>query len=351
MPTRFIARKAGFTLVELLVVVAILSAVALASFGLMTENRAQVRIDDTRNRLAILRRAIIGPESPVYGGEMRLAGYVADNGRLPGTLAELLFPPTDHMPQGGVEARFLGAGADCTVSLASGASVGHVAARVLKGHRGNYLAGVAHNNEFRDGWGNVEAAGGGSAENFGWGWDTVDNALTITSYGADNAPDTALTPPGTPTEEAEADQTMSIAGADWRVPLDGWRVTLKNAGAAGSGNLGSSDFSGTPGGGDLDKLGLVLLVFENETGGRWRQYRSDQNNCPDELEPEGSCVLGFTSAALTSCGDAVPLGRHVLALTRDNGAELADGALGRIAAQVDFFPGAHPPNLVWALHK
>ncbi|MDR0672960.1 MAG: type II secretion system GspH family protein [Zoogloeaceae bacterium] len=350
MPAQVVARKAGFTLVELLVVVAILSAVALASFGMVTENRARVRIDDTRNRLAILRRAIVGPESPVYGGEMRLAGYVADNGRLPGSLAELL-SSTNHMPQGGVKARFSGSDGVCTVPSTAGTEVDHVAARVLKGHRGNYLAGVVHNGEFRDGWGNV-----------GWGWDTTNVptgvALGITSFGADNATGITSVPgdPATEAEvdiaEAEADQTMSIGDADWWVPLDGWSVTLRNAGDE---DLGTVDF-----GGDLKGLGLALLVFENVNGGQWRQYRSDLNSCSsanggedkDALASGGNCVLGFTSTA--SCGSRVPLGRHVLVLTIKNATDntvLAGGALGTTVKQVDFFPGAHPPNLVWAFKK
>ncbi|MDR1064372.1 MAG: type II secretion system GspH family protein [Azoarcus sp.] len=407
---------AGFTLAELLVVVAVLSATALAAFGLVSEDRAQVRIDDTRNRLAVLRRAVIGPEAPVYGGEMRLAGYVADNGRLPRNLGELLgAAEEDYLLRKGVTPKLAAkVDAKCFQQMDGGdddedkdkaVELGN-AARVLKGHRGNYLASAARGGEFRDGWGNVgsvEAEGSSEdsgeknseADNFGWHWDETADGLTITSFGADNMLDGA--PP--PDLEAEVDQTMRIDDADWRVPLDGWMVTIRNANAAVSETVGSgtgesdadeadSGESG-PGGagtgsasagsaftGDIDpgkfdssissfnKLGLVLLVFENAgASGRWRQYRSGPpdcggNNDPDAvLKPGEFCVFRFVADddGKIQCGGAgnstdakVPLGRHVLLLAIDNTDSMTlPEEKYRFVTQVDFFPGALQPNLVW----
>ncbi|MDR3214075.1 MAG: type II secretion system GspH family protein [Azoarcus sp.] len=336
---------AGFTLAELLVVVAILSATALAAFGLVSEDRAQVRGDDTRNRLTILRRAVLGPETPAYGGEWRLAGYVADNGRLPEHLRDLL-DSVDHAPQAGVTPLLTATVDGACVQTGTGGSLGDVA-RVLKGHRGNYLGGLASDGRFRDGWGNEGAPGEEDALDFGWQVVLgVDASLEMTSLGADNAPGE------TTGAAAEADQSMKIADADWRVALDGWQVTLRNA---GSDPLDAHDF----GVNDFSQLGLALLVFEN-TGadGRWRQYRSHFNSCPagtstPTLEAGESCVLKFVAGsdgkiACDAPGNRIaaqaPLGRHVLTLT-------AGGALPplvrRVVAQADFYPGAHPPNLVW----
>ncbi|MDR1461732.1 MAG: type II secretion system GspH family protein [Azoarcus sp.] len=360
--------SAGFTLAELLVVVAILSATALAAFGLVNEDRTQVRIDDTRNRLAILRRAIIGPESPAYGGEMRLAGYVADNGRLPQTLGALLNIVDENVtrPRAGVTPK-LATTVDPATCIQTGGVDLDDAARVIKGHRGNYLASVAaRGGEFRDGWGNVSPVD--DSDNFGWEWKWTGvgfDELTITSLGADNISDGE--PP--PDLEAEVDQSMLIGDLDWRVPIDGWTVTLRNANALAS--------AGNPDEGDIDvgdsglgitgfsKLGLVLLVFENDGGsdgnGRWRQYRSNQTSCTASddsvLKPRDSCKFSFVpdGDGKIACGtgsiDAkVPIGRHVLLLTVKNGAEsigLPPAGKYRIVTQVDFFPGALPPNLVW----
>lgn len=346
----------GFTLAELLVVVAILSATALTAFGLVSEDRAQVRIDDTRNRLTILRRAVLGLETPAYGGEMRLAGYVADNGRLPDNLRELVDgAATGHVAQAGVTPELASSLDGGCVQTGTGESLG-IVARVLKGHRGNYLASAAHDGEFRDGWGNEKA---GDDPNFGWEVTfPADATLVITSLGANNSLD--ADPPGAESE-AEADQKMRIAGADWRVSLDGWRVTLRNVGNAFKAN-GSTDpdnvydgFGTT----DFNKLGVALLVFENRDGAswKWRQYRSTDTACDsvsaDTLEEGESCTFTFgETVACATTGDTlparVPLGRHVLVLTVDDG---LPPPARRIVAQVDFFPGARPLNLLWTIRR
>ena len=444
------ARPSGFTLAELLVVVAILSAVAMASFSLVTEDRAQARADDTRSRILALRRAILGPETPAYGGELRLAGYVADNGQLPENLRALI-DAAGHMRRGGVtpplsaispssgssgcflkmpEEEDAAEGETAEGSVSSDAAK---AARVVKGHRGDYLAGLTHNGKFRDGWGNVQL--NGDEDNFGWMWTrtrtwTMDSSqepldLKITSLGTDNQPGSNTSGVGTEDEEgaddgtetddetetggeaetggetggagavdepdptmivAGADQSMSIAEADWLVPLDGWRVTLKNAKVANASSSGALDSSSEgsdsdsessgdedAGAGHLkpgefgdssistfDDIDFVLLVFKNGDGvGRWRQYWSNWNSCKGKsvLEPGEACVFGFDAGSdgKIACGEGgasvdarVPLGRHVLALTTKHKWPSAS-AKRRIVTQVDFFPGALQPNLVLEL--
>ena len=336
----------GFTLLELLVVVAILSAVAVASFGLIGEDRAQVRIEDTRNRLNVLRRAVLGVESPAYGGEMRLSGFVADNGRLPENLRQLLngtgLVGRADVRAGAPPALSASIDAEC-FQTGTGDSLGEPA-RLLKGHRGSYLSSVAQNGEFRDGWGNIALVG--DRDNFGWQMELTTNVdgivegMSITSLGADNA--RGQTTAGI---EAEVDQTMSIGPEDWTIPLDGWKVTLRNA---GSGSLPIGAIDAPPSGvAHFDKLGITLMVFENTTGiplGRWRQYRSQDNSCGavDSLAPGESCEFTFTNVTgCTNIPARVPLGRHILVLTANHGLPTR-----RVVTQVDFFPGTLPPRLV-----
>jgi prepilin-type N-terminal cleavage/methylation domain-containing protein len=343
--------SSGFTLLELLVVVAILSATALAAFNLASEDRAQVRIDDTRNRLTILRRAILGPEAPVYGGEMRLAGYVADNGRLPTSLRELL-DEDGHKPRAGAKPKKPGSAIDDQCIQSSSTDPDELA--VLKGHRGNYLAGAAHRGEFRDGWGNVDPDLDPADPDFGWKLTPIatgnDIGIEIRSLGLDNALDADPPDPDADPARPEADRIMPIADADWRTPLDGWQVTFKNVGDV---PLQASEYGAS----NFDELGFVLLVFENiDETGRWREYRSAKNSCDaSELPPEGVCHLSFVGDGQVMCNMTgsiaakVPLGRHVLALTV-NGA-LPSSAGRRIVTLVDFFPGAHPPNLTLAARQ
>ncbi len=81
---------AGFTILELLMVVAILSTIAYVTFPLLENNTDQVRFDDTRNRLETIRRAIIGDSSRTVNGRPEIRGYVADTGSLPQNIQALM---------------------------------------------------------------------------------------------------------------------------------------------------------------------------------------------------------------------------------------------------------------------
>jgi prepilin-type N-terminal cleavage/methylation domain-containing protein len=365
LPRRFAPRSdgprraaLGFTLIELLVVVAVLSTVAVAAFGLMSEDRAQVRIDDTRNRLTLLRRAVVGVEAPAYGGQMRLSGYVADNGRLPGSLSDLISDGGALFPQQGVTPGLSATVDDeCFQTGTPPDNLGH-AARVLKGYRGNYLAGATPNGFFRDGWGNVGTTPPlaspedphDESRNFGWWVKNEGDTLTIKSLGADNAVDD--TPPAL---EAEVDQPITIDKADWRIPLDGWQVRLANSSDA---NLAIADIDDNSIVGGFSNLGVTLLVFENVdtvgASGKWRQYRSTYNTCntsTPSLSPEGVCVFLFVADedGKIPCGASgktpadVPLGRHILVLTANHGLP----SVRQFVTPVDFYPGAIPPEITW----
>ncbi|RMG16941.1 MAG: hypothetical protein D6731_04920 [Planctomycetota bacterium] len=80
-----------FTLVELLIVVFLLAAVAATAVSVLDGADEQLRYDDTRARLSALRVAILGDERPE--GRARASGFVADVGRLPATIDELLARP------------------------------------------------------------------------------------------------------------------------------------------------------------------------------------------------------------------------------------------------------------------
>jgi prepilin-type N-terminal cleavage/methylation domain-containing protein len=167
-------RAAGFTLLELLLVAAILSSLALAATAFVDKKDSQARFEETRNRLENIRRAVVGNPNFSASGEAVIGGFIADMGRLPQNLQELFEQGT--LP-----------------------SWKHDAATGLwSGWRGPYLQALPESKGqfYRDGWGNGGAAPG---TNFGWNVTVTDidgdatandfdDALTVQSLGADGAP-------------------------------------------------------------------------------------------------------------------------------------------------------------------
>lgn len=296
---------AGFTLIELLVVVAILSAASLLAFGIVTEDHAQIRYDDTRLRLQSLRQAMLGQVGPA--GPDSIGGFVADNGDLPSDLATLL-QPGNLLAQGVLSPLF-----DPQPDTASCASNGgettlaDSGALLVKGHRGDYLGGLAFNGHFRDGWGNVDSNGATDALNFGWSLGGTNPALTVSSLGTDNVAGGV---------DFAADRSLSIAAADWQLPLQGWTVRVLN-------------YSGA----DLpsQKMAVSLLVFRNTaSGGQWLRYSTAVadvclDGTGDGLVSGSSCPASvtFNFAANCKAGDGssgpsqIPQGRHLLLVTGD----------------------------------
>lgn len=318
----------GFTLIELLVVVAVLSAASLMAFGAFSEDRIQIRHDDTRTRLSVLRRSVLGHFAPSTVAVT--GGFVADNGDLPSDLATLLqqgsllaqsvqtpvFDTQPNLPDcannGGEFTNPFGPTADANALL-------------IKGHRGDYLGGLVFNSHFRDGWGNVDPTPSVDAVNSGWNLSNSAGTLSIASRGMDNAAG------GT---DFAADIGLTINPADWLVPLQGWTVTITNM----AGDINTPKY-----------FSASLLVFHNTTsGGEWRRYSTpivstgcldgNGNGTVDDDAnagtPEVACPakISFSFAANCKAGDAssglakIPQGRHLLLITSHTGPALWDGS-------------------------
>lgn len=85
---------AGFTLVELLVVVGILILVTASSLLVLDHKDDQERFKKTEHGYKELRTALFGPDmTTTIGGELVISGFLADTGSLPSGLPELLLKP------------------------------------------------------------------------------------------------------------------------------------------------------------------------------------------------------------------------------------------------------------------
>ena len=155
--------RSAFTLLETLLVLAVLGVVVLGSFSLTNIHDQGHRFDDNQYRLTALREAMVGSlESQVEECTL-ISGFVADMGRLPNNIGELI-------NQGSLHAWSY----DDTSNQ-------------WGGWRGPYLQSIVMqtgSNAFPDGWGNF-----GDTNNFGWRFEVDHNLGTVfaQSYGADGA--------------------------------------------------------------------------------------------------------------------------------------------------------------------
>jgi prepilin-type N-terminal cleavage/methylation domain-containing protein len=169
-------RQQGFTLLELLVVIGLLGLVAISITSLVIEDQGVQRQEVTEKRWDEIRKAIIGDTSRTLNGEPMLSGYVADMGRLPANLNELLElgdqPAWAELP-------LYDAIAGCTPSPCSRLTLG-------AGWRGPYLY-TGGSKYFKDGWSSAETVD----LNFDWavtltGASPAHSAIAVQSLGLDN---------------------------------------------------------------------------------------------------------------------------------------------------------------------
>lgn len=201
----------GFTLVELLLVILVLSSLALATTFLVDGLNEQSRFDDTKTRLQQIRQAIIGDSSRTLNGQPEVRGFVADMGRLPLNIKELL-EIGDQSAWGLSAVTASDISPVVTISLSSG-------------WRGPYLDTLPDSNDgerrFRDGWGNGDL----SDVNFGWQYSAVDlSGVSVQSLGANGIADV------TPETEYDADYPATGVGLlglnDYSVSLSSVSVQL-----------------------------------------------------------------------------------------------------------------------------
>ena len=340
-PTR--RHQPGFTFLELMLVVSILSGIAVLAFATAGDTEEQRRYEETQRRLEAIRRAVLGTSEPAWDGQVRLSGYLADNGVLPtdttpaGRLVDLLSQPPGYAGQGLVTPVFdpvptaatcLNDGGESTVTWGDGE-------KLVKGWGGPYLRPAPGSAVFRDGWGN-HATGGDDASNFGWIVGTDAHSLTVTSYARDNAIGGS---------DYDADLALALAtgssvwAGNWRVDLSGWTVTVRNTTAAA-----------------VNHLRVSVLAFANDAGGgKWKRITSSEivtlaAGATDTVSFNAYCNNG------SGGGDSrVAQGRHLIVLVSDADGSAhssddavldRDRAMSAVQAwQAAFFAGIDRPAL------
>ncbi len=195
-------RQQGFTLLEIVLVLFLLALLASSTLFLTQGVEDQAKYDATKQRLNMIRTAIIGDTSRTINGHPEISGFAADMGRLPECLRELLSP------------------VDCNdVDLLLWDQ--DVDSQVWSGWRGPYLIGDSEftgEMHFRDGYGNSGDTSGVVSEDWrNSGWTFFDDNLSIISAGFDVNVDTDDVPIPLGTQQLISPFDYQITlGTDWQ---------------------------------------------------------------------------------------------------------------------------------------
>jgi prepilin-type N-terminal cleavage/methylation domain-containing protein len=147
----------GFTLLELLLVLFIMGLLATTATVMVDGLDTQSRYDESKRRMQMVKRAIAGDPQRIINNQPDVSGFVADMGRTPSSLQELLLQGT--LP-------------DYEEDTVSGLSAGW---------RGPYLETLG-TGKFHDGYGNP----GTASDNFGWTYTVAaSGVVSLSSKGAD----------------------------------------------------------------------------------------------------------------------------------------------------------------------
>lgn len=159
----------GFTLLEMLLVIFLMALVTSTGLLLTEGVETQAKYDDTKRRMDMIRIAIVGDPTRTVNGGPEISGFVADMGRLPLCLAELLELGDEVLPA--TSPRTFASPCDDTVTISEwtlNADTG-----IGLGWRGPYLQVLPEssgNPRFRDGYSNEGVSAAADALNSGWIW-------------------------------------------------------------------------------------------------------------------------------------------------------------------------------------
>jgi prepilin-type N-terminal cleavage/methylation domain-containing protein len=333
---RFIP-QAGFTLLELLLVVAILSSLALAATTFVENEDDQQRFEETRRRLENLRRAVVGYPNLSAGGEALVGGFVADMGRLPRNLNELFAggycSNAAYTSQASCVAAAgawtadtpFGVAGVCsdstkTTKVACDGTNSAIWVELAGGWRGPYLHALPESGgmAYRDGWGN-----GGVAPGADFGWtvavtdidggtppDDFDDTLMVRSLASDGAPGGSKYAADYPVSG-----TVLVERRDHNIDLTGGiRVRLTNP---GNGTGCALPLDGSTGCTPASTPSVCLRIYYSNNGAI-TSVASDAVPLTSGLVPDGA-AREVTFSFPSSGRQWVPWGARAVALFKHTG--------------------------------
>ena len=208
----------GLTLLELLLVVLILATMATLTVSIVDSSGSQFRYDDTRTRLENVKRGIVGRPIETMNGQPLVSGFVADMGRLPTSIREL------------IDRELFEGNADRPNQLWKYRK----SAGVCAGWQGPYVDPQLEDGipTYRDGWANSNDAGPKDPF-YGWCWPVPQpeaDEIHMWSLGSDGESDPPLNSTSNPDPYA-ADYPPPgyplVKGTDHLVDVTGLQVLVR----------------------------------------------------------------------------------------------------------------------------
>lgn len=195
-------QQAGFTLLELVLVLFIVALIATTPLLFIDNQDNQIRYDETLQKMQMIRDAIIQRQE--YRNQPVLSGFVIDNGVLPNGIDALISNSENWQSVSQSKPYF-------KIDDISPSSTQLTNIKILKGHKGSYInKGIDSNNELRDGWG----------EPFNVALSTDTNGFTKYEVGF------------TSTQPLITGSSEAISAYDWQVPLSELDIVLINTSEA-----------------------------------------------------------------------------------------------------------------------
>lgn len=294
------SNQSGFTLLELVLVMFIIALVASTPLLFIDEQDQQLRYEDTIQKIALIKDAIIKRES--YRGQPILSGFIVDNGVLPSenAITELLEKPPQWF-QLEQATPYFNFGSDSSDAVA----VTLITQR--KGHTGQYiLSGVDSNNDLLDGWGqpfivDSSQASGSDADNIEKGADVgflLSTSEAVEAYSG-RKPE------------------ITVDASNWQIPLTGINIQLFNYDSSNAIPI-------------TDDQHLAILVFRNSTDGGtptklWTTYHFavDVSKAPSTgipaVQTSPSIISGWhRNDSSADASDYIPVGEHPVLLLNDD---------------------------------
>ncbi len=337
-----IKQQCGFTLLELLMVVSIMSATAYVALGTLNNEGNNQRYQETSDRLEMIERAVVGRHITDFNGRYLQSGYVVDNGVLPVTIDDLTRQATDFVSYGAQQPMFDSQPDSNGMNNGGGVTLITANQLLYKGFRSSVYLNLKPNAvRSKDGWGND--------------WQINQpavNSWRVSSYGRNNQL------AGDELFDDDVEQTIFANG--WQLDVAGWQVQVSNqSGVDINFAMGAC-------------LRLSLLVFENNAteSSHWKRLSSA---CITGNTASGSCLdgdgdgkvnavncLATASVVFPVTGGGIggyqpattiPQGEHLLLLVADTNSnnahadETESAYLTNSSQRVRFYAGMVRPDI------